>query len=73
MVHIVLDDTYGTDKATRIERITIYDNAMLPQRVSDFGDGESYGELDVSVLKTGIYFIEVITDRGTEIKKLLID
>lgn len=73
MVHIVLDDTYGTDKATRIERITIYDNTMLPQRVSDFGDGESYGELDVSVLRTGIYFIEVITDRGTEIKKLLID
>lgn len=73
IVNITLNDTFRTDKATEIQKITVFDNTMLQQQVSDFGDGKTYGELDVSVLRTGIYFIEVVTDKGTEIKKLIIN
>ena len=73
IVNITLNDTFRTDKATEIQKITVFDNTMLQQQVSDFGDGKKYGELDVSVLRTGIYFIEVVTDKGTEIKKLIIN
>ena len=44
----------------------------LELRIPDFGDGKTYAELDMSQLRPGIYFVEVITNKGLEVKKVIL-
>jgi Leucine-rich repeat (LRR) protein len=55
--------------STTVQSITVYD--ILGQAVISISNTENVSTIEVSGLKTGIYFIELNSDKGTAIKKFL--
>lgn len=62
----------GRQELVEIVDIKVYDSTTLEQRVSDFGDRKTYAELDMSQLRPGVYFVEVVTNKGLEVKKVIL-
>lgn len=62
----------GRQEMVEINGIKVYDSTTLEQRIPDFGDGKTYAELDMSQLRPGVYFVEVITNKGLEVKKVIL-
>ena len=72
-VIVSLRDDLSTEKQARtLQSVTIYDRNRRAQNYSYISATATEINIDISSLRTDIYFIEVITDKGLEIKKLLV-
>lgn len=63
----------GRQDVVEINDIKVYDSTFLEQRIPDYGDGKTYAELDLSNLRRGVYFVEIITGEGVEVKKVIVN
>lgn len=71
-VNIDINEDMIRSEYTIIESIEIMDSKMNPQPFRYIETGEQHTQLDISQIKTGLYFIKVTTNEGMEIKKLLV-
>lgn len=63
----------GRQELVEINDIKVYDSTFLEQRIPDYGDGKTYAEIDLSNLRRGVYFVEIITGEGVEVKKVIVN
>lgn len=71
-VNIDVNADMARSEEVIIESIEITDARMSPQPFKYIETGEQHTQLDISRMRTGLYFIKVTTNKGIEIKKLLV-